>query len=108
MRLEIRIDHYYHSDPATAQGWDRVLAALTRIEKRLNSMAISEQDILDKVTAEQTVDASILALVNSLSAQIKAAGTDPVKLQAISDMLDARDTAFSAAVTANTLPAPTV
>lgn len=64
----------------------------------------SEQDILDKVTAQQTVVDSVLALLTQLSDLIKNAGTDPVKLQAISDMLDAQDKALADAVTANTPP----
>lgn len=63
---------------------------------------MTEQDILDKVTAQTTVVDSVLALVASLSQQIKDAGTDPVKLQAISDLLDANDAKLASAVTSNT------
>lgn len=83
-----------------------VLDKLAIITEQGKKIMLTEQDILDKVTAEKTVDDSILALIGTLSQQIKDAGTDPVKLQAISDMLDSRDAAFTAAVTANTPPAP--
>jgi len=61
---------------------------------------------LDALTAEvarnTTVEASALALIQGLAAQIKAAGTDPVALNAITASLTANDDALAAAVTANT------
>lgn len=65
---------------------------------------------LDTLTADvaalTTVDASAVALINGLAAQIKAAGTDPVALKALTDQMEAQTATLSAAVTANT-PAPT-
>ena len=61
---------------------------------------------LDTLTAEvarnTTVEASALALIQGLAAQIKSAGTDPVALKAITDSLTANDDALAAAVAANT------
>jgi len=77
---------------------------LDRILDLLEKIAMTDQDILDKVTAQQTVIDSVVALLKQLSDLIKNAGTDPVKLQAISDMLDTQDKALADAVTANTPP----
>lgn len=59
-------------------------------------------DIQTDVTAQTTVVGSVVTLLQSLSAQITAAGTDPAKLQAIKDSLDQNTTALANAVTANT------
>ena len=48
--------------------------------------------------------ASAVQLLNALSEEIKAAGTDPVALQALVDQLDANTAALADAVVANTLP----
>lgn len=65
-------------------------------------------DLLAKVTAQTTVIDSAKTLLSTLSQEIKDAGTDQTKLQAISDALDANTSELSAAVTANTeAPPPT-
>lgn len=63
-------------------------------------------DILAKVTAEKTVVDSAVALLSQLSQAIKDAGTDPAKLQALSDAIDAQQSELASAVTANTPAAP--
>lgn len=71
---------------------------------RRTSMKVD--DILAKVQAQKTVMDSAVTLLGSLSQAIKDAGTDPAKLQAISDAIDANTTELSDALTANT-PAAT-
>lgn len=68
----------------------------------------SLDDIVTKVTALGTVESSVVALLADIKAKLDAAiasGADPVKLQALSDAIDAQSAALSAAVVANT-PAP--
>lgn len=54
------------------------------------------------VATETTVTQSAITLINGLAAQIKAAGTDPVALKALTDQMEAQNTALAAAVAANT------
>lgn len=69
---------------------------------KLNKIMTTEQDILDTVTAQTTVIQSAITLLNQLSKLLHEAGTDPVKLQAIKDMLDNNSKGLSDAVVANT------
>ncbi len=86
-----------------------VIRRLSRIERTVRLILYGEFHMskeLDDLTAEvsrvKTVDDSIIALVAGLAAQITAAGTDPAKLQALTDSLTQSDDAIAAAVTANT------
>jgi len=54
------------------------------------------------VTNNTTVIGSALTLIQGFSAQLQAAGTDPVALAALQAQLDNSDTQLAAAVTANT------
>lgn len=61
---------------------------------------------LDELTAEveenSTVIGSAVALIQGLKEKLDAAGTDPIKLKALSDQLDSNSKALAAAVAANT------
>lgn len=67
---------------------------------------------LDTLTAEvarnTTVEKSALVLIQGFAKQLADAGTDPVKLKALSDSLAANDNELAAAVAANTPAAPAV
>lgn len=54
------------------------------------------------VAAETALDQSAITLITGLAAAVKAAGTDPVALKAVTDQMEANAAALSAAVTANT------
>lgn len=60
---------------------------------------------VEKLTS---VDESAVTLINGLAQQIKDAGTDPVKLKALTDKMETETDALAAAVTANTPAAPAV
>lgn len=66
--------------------------------------------VLDALTANvtrvNTVADSAITLLQNLKAQLDAAGTDPVALQALSDSLGGEADKISAAITANTPAAP--
>jgi hypothetical protein len=102
--MQIHHHHHYHPhDPAIEQKLDRILQLLTTNGDKI--MAVLDQLTTD-VTAETTIDQSAITLINGLAAQIKAAGTDPVALKALTDQMEANATALSAAVAANTQQAP--
>lgn len=64
-------------------------------------------DLALEVATDTEVESSAIKLINGLAAQIAAAGTDPVKLTALTDQLTQSSTALAAAVKANTTPTPT-
>lgn len=72
-----------------------------RILRREGRLKMDVDTILQKVTDQKGVIDSTKTLLETLSAEIKAAGTDPAKLQAISDALDSNTTELSDAVAAN-------
>lgn len=59
-------------------------------------------DIGDKLTALESVQDGVVTLLTTLSADLKAAGTDPAKLAAISARLDADKQKMADAIAANT------
>jgi uncharacterized protein YoxC len=77
---------------------------LAEMEKRI--MALLD-DIQADVEEETTVIDSVVTLLNNISQQLKDAGTDPVKLQAIKDAIDKNKATLAAAVAANTPTPPT-
>lgn len=90
-----------------------IKAQLTRIEMLLievvgkeKRMAATLDDLIAGVQQESTVDDSIIALLNNISAQLKAAGSDPAKIQQVNDAIQANIAKITAAVTANTPAAP--
>lgn len=95
-------------------------AQLDRIERKLDMLltdanliiskeiAMSKEldDLTAEVAADTAVESSAVTLIQGLAAQISAAGTDPAKLQALTDSLTASSTALAAAVAQNTPAAP--
>lgn len=59
-----------------------------------------------QVTANNSAIDSAITLINGLAQQLIDAGTDPVKLQALSDSLVAEDTKLAQAIVANTPQVP--
>lgn len=95
---------YCHHDPdqihpAVARRFDAIEAALSNMEKRIMAKI---DDILTDVQDESTLDDSIITLLTNISQQLKDAGTDATKLQAVQDAIDANKAKISAAITANT------
>jgi ABC-type transporter Mla MlaB component len=89
--------------------WDRLKSTLADIQTKVNQLLNQENKIMASLDALQaevarntTVESSALALIQGLAAQITAAGTDPVKLKAITDQLTNNDDALASAVAQNT------
>jgi len=82
--------------------WFRRWSKLDRIIALQETMMAKIDDILADVQAESTLDDSIITLLTNIAQQLKDAGTDPAKLQAVQDAIDANKAKISAAITANT------
>jgi hypothetical protein len=72
------------------------------IKKQGRTAVASNQDILDEITAQSTIEDSVLALVKQL-----VADNDPASRQAILDGLIANKAKLNAAILAGTPQAPT-
>ena len=95
MRFDIH-HHIHHEDDS------RVLQLLEKIMASLD-------ETLAAVTAESTVDDSIIALLEGLAAQIKAGGlsaADQAKVDAIFAQANTNSAKVTTAVTTNTPAAP--
>lgn len=95
---------------------DQVLAALTQLktgQETLHTMAVSEQEFLDRLTksAQQTTDAeqSAINLLTTLTAEVRdaLAAKDYTAAAAKLDAIDASTSALAAAIVANTPAAST-
>lgn len=87
-----RIDLYVHVDSSAT---DTLLTKVSSIMATLD-------DLVTKVTALTAVDDSVVALLQDLKTRLDAAGTDPAKLQALSDSIATQTQRLADAVTANT------
>lgn len=97
MILDVRFPEFDGRLSAVAQ---QLLAISTMQEAQMQAL----DDLKAQVTANTSVLASAVALINGIAARIKAAGVDPAKLQELTDELAAKDAELSAAVVANTPP----
>lgn len=84
-------------------------AQLHTLNSKVTAMATNLDALTAQVAQNTDVINSALTLINGFAAELAAAGTDPVALQALADSLKASDTSLAAAVAANTpasTPAP--
>jgi len=79
--------------------------ALQQLNRKVSTMAGELDALTAEVANNTTVEKSALVLIQGFAARLDAAGTDPVKLKALSDSLKANDDELAAAVAANTVPA---
>jgi hypothetical protein len=100
--MRIEIHHYHHPDKKTHKKLDAILRILQDIQRK-EVIILKEMDELEtQVTGIESVDQSAVTLIQGIAAQLADAKTDPVKIQALSDRLNASATALAAAITANT------
>jgi uncharacterized protein YbaP (TraB family) len=124
IKLEIDVHLHIKTDPEVRARLDAILDQLglviqnqeSNIMPSLDELQAKATATLAKVTSDTDIDNAVATVVNNqnaaiadLKAQLAAAGTDPAKLQALSDTLDnilATDTAnaqkVADAVTAGT------
>lgn len=122
MHTHHHVHNHYHSEssPEVLARLDAINQKLDLMEKTImpsiDELQIKAKATLDKVTSDTDIDNAIAKVVNDqnatitdLKAQLAAAGTDPAKLQALSDTMDAilnTDTS-NAAIVANAVTAGT-
>lgn len=81
---------------------DQVLQTQKQILELVRKEMASIDTLTQQVQANTDVEASAVTLIQGIAAQLAAAGTDPVKLQALQDQLKNSADALAAAVVANT------
>lgn len=84
------------------QDFKTVNDKLDLILAKETKMATTLDDLTADVAQETTVDASIVTLLNNIAAQLKAAGQDQAKLDALHAAIQSNIQTISGAVTANT------
>jgi len=85
---------------------DRIVSLLHQVLKKENALSVELDNLTAQVKANTDAEQSAIVLLGQLSDLIKAAGTDPVALAALTAELDASKTALAAAIVANTPAAP--
>lgn len=79
---------------------------LAFILQGIKFMSIELDNLTSQVKANSDTLDSAVALINGIADRITAAGVDPVKLNALTAELKAKDDLLAAAVVANTPQAP--
>lgn len=102
----MRVDLYVHF-PDTNSKLDQILQLLQTLTTQGDKMSLELDNLTTEVTNATTVEQSAITLIQGLKSSLDAAGTDPVKLKALSDSLAASDANLAAAIAANTPAAPT-
>lgn len=87
------IDINLHTDQA---------AGLNEIVERLKTMANQLDSLTAQVQKNNDTIESAITLIGGIKAALDAAGTDPAKLQALSDSLASEDEKLANAIVANT------
>lgn len=98
--MSIRIDHYHHFE--AGPGLTEALNILRGIEGKINKMALDQAKITAAVVHIDSVDDSVLALIQQLADEVRNTPADQAALDKLADDLDAKAQALADAVTANT------
>jgi hypothetical protein len=85
---------------------ERAVELLHSIHSQQGIIMSDLSDLQAAVTAEDTVIASAVTLIQGFAAQLAAAGTDPVALAALTSDVKTQAASLAAAVAANTPAAP--
>ena len=86
----------------------KLYSRLDHIQGALAKMNTELENLAAQVAKNVTVEESAVLLINGLAQQLKAAGTDPGKLADLQKSLETGAGDLSAAIAANTMPAPPV
>lgn len=102
----VRIDLFLNvEDRAVSRKLDSLIAMVREGFGKETKMSQQLDDLVAEVEEVKGAEASAITLIQGLHDQLVAAGTDPVKLQAVTDSLKASSGALAAAVAANPVPA---
>jgi hypothetical protein len=80
----------------------RLETATTAIQTGETKLMASIDDLVTAVDSETTLEGSLETLLTGIAAQLKAAGLDATKVNAVFDKVTANNAALTAAITANT------
>lgn len=97
--MELHIHIHHHNED---KKLDAVLSKLNTLISKTTIIMTDLSELEAAVAKDTAVDQSAITLLNGLKAALDAAGTDPVKLKALSDQLGSNSDALAAAVVANT------
>ncbi len=102
-------DRHHHTGREDEGDSDWLRSALSTINRKLDTIMTTLADISAAVAAEQTVQASVITLLETLSADLTAAlaSGDQTAMEAIVTQIDTNAAALASAVTANTPAATT-
>lgn len=105
-----RLDLYHHFAVDPDPRIDQILALLQQLTVNGVKTMATLADITAAVTAEKTVEDSVIALLGKIEAELSAAiaSNDPAAMQAVVDLVHSNTAALSAAVAAAEPPAPVV
>jgi hypothetical protein len=92
-----------HANHKIENKLDKIIEIL---KKGIHRMSVEFDNMTAQVQANSEAIDSAIVLINGIADRIAAAGVDPVKLQALTTELRAKDEALATAVTANTPAAP--
>jgi hypothetical protein len=81
---------------------DLILARLDALGRQETTIMKELDDLTTQVQATDDAQQSALTLINGIADRLAAAGTDPAKLQALTESLKTNSDALAAAVIANT------
>lgn len=99
MNLDIKVTFYFPNalrfETVPPTDW-------VNLNQKLDKMSEQLDTLIAEVARNTTVEQSAIVLIQGLKAQLDAAGTNPVKLKALSDSLAKNDDDLAAAVAANT------
>ena len=103
--LDITVHLHIHDSSVgatTDQKLDKVLALLTTVVSQEKTIMADLTALEAEVQKNTDVEASAVVLIQGIAQQLKDAGTDVVKLDALRAKLSDSADALSAAITANT------
>lgn len=106
MKLDVEIslgDVHIHLHGANESRIEQIWALLNTVSQKENVIMSDLSTLETDVKANSDTVQSAVILLNGLKAALDAAGTDPVKLKALSDQLESNTAGLAAAVVANTI-----
>jgi hypothetical protein len=102
----MRLDVYVHSASEETNKLDAILKMLRESKGREVAMSVEMDALVVAVNENTSLDDSVIALLNGLSAQILDAAGDKTKATALAAEVQAKSAAVAAAIAANTPAAP--
>lgn len=102
--MRLSVHHYHHLDADFAEAWRLLIEALGSMNRKLETIMATMDDLKAAVQRNSDAEASAVALLQGISQQLKDAknANDPAALDAAIASLDANTSALAAAVVANT------